>query len=191
MKLFLFCFAFSKWKRYVIFFYFVFSKSKFIYFADFFDWSLLIEFLNFICFHFLRPENFHYLEIILFILFHFSLFSILFSSFLRIFNINIKNHSLKFYSAFFTIKVINIQHFFFYLFYFNYLFLLSSYFSLLFLGFSRILEITHFSSQCFKYRSIYAFESGDLTRRLATCWHVLQDPFFFNFHVSSYKLFPL
>lgn len=67
--------------------------------------KLLIEFLNFIYFYFLRPENFHYLEIILFILFYFSLFSILFSSFLRIFN-NIKNHSLKFYSAFLRLKIL-------------------------------------------------------------------------------------
>lgn len=95
--------------------------------------KLLIEFLNFIYFHFLRPENFHYLEIILFILFYFSLFSILFSSFLRIFN-NIKNHSLKFYSAFLRSKILisNISPFiyftlltcfyYFFIFYFPYFF---------------------------------------------------------------------
>lgn len=99
--------------------------------------KLLIEFLNFICFCLLWPENFHYLEVILFILFYFSLFSILFSSFLRIFN-NIKNHSLKFYSAFLRSKLLmsNIS-------FFIYFTLLTCFYYFLFFifpTFSRIFE---------------------------------------------------
>lgn len=89
----------------VTLFSFILSQVKIYLLCRLFRLKLLIEFLNFIYFHFLRPENFHYLEIILFILFYFSLFSILFSSFLRIFN-NIKNHSLKFYSAFLRSKIL-------------------------------------------------------------------------------------
>lgn len=63
----------------LLYFYFCLFQVKIIYLLfRLFRLKLLIEFLNFICFYLLRPENFHYLVVILFILFYFLLFSILF-----------------------------------------------------------------------------------------------------------------
>lgn len=77
------------------YFYFCLFQVKIIYLLfRLFRLKLLIEFLNFICFYLLRPGNFHYLVVILFI--SYFIFCYFLFYFLRIFN-NIKNHSFKFY----------------------------------------------------------------------------------------------